>query len=198
MSLGKQAKTLSKKQEDIALAFIKESTRYPLRNKVIFLLSIKAGLRAKEISAITWDMLIDPQGEISEYIHLQNVAAKGKSGRIIPINKQLKEAILDLKQSTQNSCFNPKQHLILSERGWGCSAKVIVNWFKNLYTDLNFHGCTSHSGRRTFVTRAAQEITKAGGSIKDVQAMAGHSNLNTTQRYIDSNDKARKIVVDLI
>jgi integrase/recombinase XerD len=47
MGLGKQAKTLTKAQVDAALNYLSNS-RYPLRNRVILLLSVKAGLRAKE------------------------------------------------------------------------------------------------------------------------------------------------------
>ena len=46
MSLTKQAKTLSKHQVSLTAALLNQ-TRYPIRNQVIFLLSVKAGLRAK-------------------------------------------------------------------------------------------------------------------------------------------------------
>lgn len=195
MGLGKQAKTLTRKQELAVLNFL-ESTRHPIRNKVMFLLSVKAGLRSKEIASITWAMVTDAQGSIGDYILLEDIAAKGKSGRQIPINTQLKLALNELKEKTTISSF--EQTVLLSERRQPFTAKVVVNWFKKLYEDLGFHGCSSHSGRRTFVTRAAGEITKAGGTLKDVQALAGHSNLNTTQRYIEANSEARKDVVDRI
>ena len=47
MSLGKQAKILSKAQIDAVLGYL-TSARYPERDRVIFLLSVKAGLRAKK------------------------------------------------------------------------------------------------------------------------------------------------------
>ena len=63
MGLTKQAKTLCKSQ--VALLFMMlKGTRYPLRNKVIALLSIKAGLRAKEIANLTWAMVTDAQGHL--------------------------------------------------------------------------------------------------------------------------------------
>ena len=46
---GKQAKILSTREVGQIIAHI-EKTRYPKRNMVMFLLSVKAGLRAKEIS----------------------------------------------------------------------------------------------------------------------------------------------------
>ena len=58
MALGKQAKVLNRAQTDAVLAYL-EKTRRPTRNRLIFLLSIRAGLRAKEIAALTWSMAMD-------------------------------------------------------------------------------------------------------------------------------------------
>ena len=48
-----------------------QQTRYPARNLAIFLLSIKAGLRAKEIASLTWDMVTDAEGNLGSALHLQ-------------------------------------------------------------------------------------------------------------------------------
>ena len=86
MALGKQAKTRTKKQATLVLSYLLQ-TRYPLRNKVVFLLSVKAGLRAKEISHLTWAMLTDAQRELASAIRLENNASKGRTGgRVIPLN----------------------------------------------------------------------------------------------------------------
>ena len=69
----------------------------------------------------------------------------------------------------------------------------ITLWFFQLYHDLGLTGCSSHSGRRTFITRAARNIIQAGGSLRDVQQLAGHSSLNTTQRYIEGDNEAKPL-----
>ena len=63
---------------------------------------------------------------------------------------------------------------------------------------LGFSGASSHSGRRTFITKAAKEIVEAGGSLRDVQELAGHASLATTQRYIQGDTEAKRKVVALI
>src|SRR6516164_9083022 len=83
MALGKQAKILNDKQVRAVLAEL-DSRRYPLRDRVMFLLSLKAGLRAKEIASVTWSMVTDGEGQVADVIALENRAAKGKSGRVIP------------------------------------------------------------------------------------------------------------------
>ena len=61
---GRQAKTLSSADVNDLLVFA-SCTRNPLRNRVIVLLSAKAGLRAGEIANLTWDMVLGPTGQIS-------------------------------------------------------------------------------------------------------------------------------------
>src|ERR1700742_645552 len=81
---GKQAKILAADQIDNLLLFA-ETTRYPLRDRVIVLLSVKAGLRAAEIANLTWDMVLDPSGSIGMVLELRDRAAKKGHGRIIPL-----------------------------------------------------------------------------------------------------------------
>jgi site-specific recombinase XerD len=66
------------------------------------------------------------------------------------------------------------------------------------HSDLGFIGASSHSGRRTFITNIARKISAVGGSMRDVQSLAGHSNLQTTQRYIEVDTQSQPKVIDLI
>jgi integrase/recombinase XerD len=130
-----------------------------------------------------------------EYIHLTNDASKGMSGRIIPINRQLRATIIELFDAGD---IDPNAHVIRTERSAHTSAQAIVNLLQRWYRDLGLVGCSSHSGRRTFITNAARKISTVGGSLRDVQHLAGHSSLQTTQRYIEGDSEARKRVVDLV
>src|SRR5258707_12655322 len=91
VSLSKQAKTLSKGQVEAVLGYLAK-TRHPTRNRLIFLLSAKAGLRAKEIARLTWWMVNDSQGEVGRAICLQDSASNGKTGRMIPLNDEARDA----------------------------------------------------------------------------------------------------------
>lgn len=195
MGLTKQAKTLSKHQQFALLSYL-ETTRYAKRNKVIFLLSLRAGLRAKEIASITWGMITDAEGEIANAIKLQNKASKGNSGGVVWMNEDLKHALVEYRKLRKFTHANDK--IIKTERENETSAQAIVNMFKSWYKKLGFEGCSSHSGRRTFITNAARKISTVGGSIRDVQALARHSSLQMTQRYIEFDVEAQKKVVQLI
>lgn len=194
MSLGKQAKPLSKGQSEAVLGYL-GNTRYPIRNRLIFLLSTKAGLRAREIAFLTWRMVTDAQGAIGKAIVLQNDASKGRSGRIIPLGEELRRALGEWHQSIGTV---PSGRVIQTERSKQTSPQAIVNMFSRWYEEMGFDGCSSHSGRRTFITNAARKISLVGGSLRDVQMLAGHSSLRVTQGYIDGEQDAQRRIVDLI
>src|SRR5882757_17086 len=97
---GKQAKILAADQIDNLLLFA-ETTRYPLRDRVIVLLSVKAGLRAAEIANLTWEMVLDPNGTIGTALELRDCAAKKGHGRIIPFHTSLREALATLREKSK-------------------------------------------------------------------------------------------------
>jgi integrase/recombinase XerC len=196
MALGKQAKILNDKQVRAVLAEL-DSRRYPLRDRVMFLLSLKAGLRAKEIASVTWSMVTDGEGQVADVIALENRAAKGKSGRVIPMHPDLKGALIALHRE-RGQRVRPDLPVIYSERNQRLSPAAVAVWFHRLYDDLGMIGCSSHSGRRTFITRAARKIGEVGGSLRDVQQLAGHASLGTTARYIEGDHEAQRKVVALI
>src|SRR5204862_692471 len=126
-------------------------SRHPLRNAVIVLLSAKAGLRAAEVANLTWDMLVDATGEIGGLIELHDTAAKKRSGRSIPIHPDLAVAL-----EAWRLVSPPSDYVIASERGGPMTPLSIVVWFNRAFKNIGLKGCSSHSGRRTFVTRAAR------------------------------------------
>jgi integrase/recombinase XerD len=189
---GKQAKILANQHID-DLLFFADNTRSPLRNRLIVLLSVKAGLRAGEIAKLTWNMVLDASGDIGNRLDLQDHAAKMGSGRTIPLHPDLQQTLSALRQSSPGS--GP---VIRSERGGSMKPLSIVIWFSRAYEKLGLDGCSSHSGRRTFVTKAARLVHKTGGSLRDVQLLAGHRSIQTTQRYIDGDSDAQRRLVSLI
>jgi len=151
---GKQAKILSDQQIKSLLAFA-SSTRYPHRDRLVVLLSAKAGLRAGEIAKLTWDMVLGPGSEIGAVIELRDCAAKKGSGRLIPIHPTLRTALFALQKMAGG--VGP---VIRSERGGAMTPVSVVNWFAVAYRAVGLAGCSSHSGRRTFITRAYASCTR--------------------------------------
>jgi integrase len=138
-------------------------------------------------------MILDPSGEIATAIELHNLAAKMGSGRRVPLHNDLRAALAQWREVSDGH-----HHIVVSERGGGLTPSSIVNWFTAAYRHLGLVGCSSHSGRRTFITRAARLVHKAGGSLRDVQILAGHQSIQTTQRYIDGDTDVQRRLVALI
>jgi integrase/recombinase XerD len=167
--IGKRAKILSLAHvED--LLFFAQHTRHPIRNQVIVLLSLKAGLRAAEIANLSWAMVV------------------------VPIHSDLREALMQLRADPSGT----GGAVIASERGGPMRPIAIVCWFAKAYRAIGLTGCSSHSGRRTFITRAARLVHRTGGSLRDVQVLAGHRSLLTTQAYIDGDTDSQRQLVALI
>jgi integrase/recombinase XerD len=204
LALTRRAKMLTEKQEAAVLGLLDQHGRYRERNAAMFTLSVKGGLRAKEISMLTWSMITDAEGRIADAISLENKASKGKrGGRRVPLNRHLRLA-LERLQDHYGGHPRPESPVIRSERGRNTetggrmSAGSIADWFGDLYNSIGLEGCSSHSGRRTFITRTARKIGQVGGSLRDVQYLAGHASLSTTQIYIDGDSEAQRKVVELI
>lgn len=189
---GRQAKIITEKMLRRMLAYVGGSPTTD-RDRAIILLSIRAGLRAAEIAGLEWPMVLDAEGKVARTISLENRIAKRRSGRRIPMHHDLRQALIRLHRS--DDIDGP---VIRSARGGPMRANSIVNWFIELYNELGFEGCSSHSGRRTFITAAARNVYKAGGSLRDVQILAGHRSIALTQTYIEGDTDAQRRLVSLM
>lgn len=169
--------------------------RYSDRNRIIILLSFKAGLRACEIAGLDWSMVLASNHRVGDHLEISAGIAKRGKARNIPLHDDIRTALRSLHKSEH--C--PKQGpVIRSERGNAMTARSVVNWFRNLYGDLGYIGCSSHSGRRTFITRSARILARTGGSLRDIQELAGHRALTTTERYIAGDRAAQRRLIQLV
>jgi integrase len=194
---GKQAKVLRKAELQRLLNHVSH-TRHPERDRVMVLLSFKAGLRAVEISRLTWSMITTATGELADAISLPNAASKGKGGgRTIPLHSELSDALARL-MAARGDKVRADGRVIYSERADGYSANGVAVWFFTRFREIGVEGASSHSGRRSFITAAAKKITEAGGSLRDIMELAGHASLATTQRYIQGDSAAKRNVIALI
>jgi len=189
---GKQAKVVTPIMLRRMLRFATRSSS-PARDCAMILLSAKAGLRACEIARLDWSMVLDARGKIGAVICVRDAIAKKRSGRVIPLHPALRLALHSLLRVSE-----PSGPVICSARGGHMRPSSIVNWFASLYRELGFEGCSSHSGRRTFITNAARNIHRTGCSLRDVQLLAGHASIETTERYIEGDSIGQRRLVGLI
>jgi integrase/recombinase XerD len=89
---------------------------------------------------------------------------------------------------------DPTAPLIQSQKGGGFSSQTIQNLFKILYKSVGLDDCSSHGGRRFFITH----LSELGVSVRVIQELARHSSLAITQRYIDVSPVKMKNAVNLV
>ena len=179
----KHARVMSEEQEAALVRYLK-TTRDAQRNLVIFLLSIKAGLHATQIAALNWSMVCDETGQIAEAMQIEAPARPKREMQIMPIHPELRQALSELWQ-IRPAPHDPEAPVIYSMRAPGLCAAAVRHWFDSLYAAVGMKGYTSFSGRRTFILRAVEKVSDVGGSLRDVQSLAGHASLITTQRYVE-------------
>jgi integrase len=195
MALKKQASYLTDRQVRNAVSRTGEY-KHSIRNRVIVLLTVLAGLRAKEVVMLRWEHILDSDGQVGDEIRLTDDASKGKSGGSIPMNGELKEALLQLKKVSSDP--DRRSAVIRSDKGGAFRVQSIVNLLWSHYRRCDIDGASSHSGRRTFITNVARKISLTGGSMRDVMSLARHKHLGTTQRYVEKNTQAQREVVKLL
>jgi integrase/recombinase XerD len=116
--------------------------------------------------------------------------------------------LLDTRHSNANvvlrqDCMNELSSLLFkdasralfqSQKGGAFSANTMTQLFLNIYRAAGFENASSHSGRRTFIT----ELASKGVSVRVLAELAGHSSIQTTQRYIDVNPQQMSAAVELL
>ena len=197
-----QAKVLNEKEIRKVLLHI-ASKKHSARNRAMFLMTTNCGLRVKEVASLRISDVLASDGSIREEFYLSAEQTKGSKGRTIVLSKKMQEELHNYLSSrfklkdllavtltdTQRALFptqkNPKR---------GFTANTLCQLFHKIYKDARMTGATSHSGRRTFITKLADK----GVGVRVLMALAGHKSIATTQRYIELNPTVMKAAVELI
>lgn len=133
-------------------------------------------------------------------LHIGNNIGKYGKARSIPLHDDLKDALRNLFDELRGDAdFPAEPHVIPSAKNGASQtltrrAHALKMRINRVYKGLGLEGCSSHSGRRSFVTRGATRANTVGQSLRDVQVLAGHRNLVTTQAYIQPSDQHKKLI----
>ena len=90
----RQAQTLNEAQLRRVIKYTR-SRRHPVRDETIILTSFYAGLRAKEIAALTVGNVFDEEGNVRSQFILSAAQSKGGQTRTVYLNQRFREALLE-------------------------------------------------------------------------------------------------------
>lgn len=186
----KQAPVLNDRDKQRVLLSISRNS-HSARNRCVMQLSWLAGMRAGEISALRIADVIDADGHVRSEIQLKPEQTKGSKARTVLLNTQLQSELacylrmLDLRNRTAP--------LITSKTRKQFSANGLCQVMLHIYDKAGLDKATSHSGRRTFITTLAHK----GVNVRVLAALAGHSSIVTTQRYIDLDHNVLRAAAEL-
>lgn len=217
----KRAKIITDVQFPILIRKAKTSD-HPLRDEAAIRLSYGAGLRGGEIARVRWaNNLLDARGNVMDAIHITSDVGKRSGERVVPLSEETKKSLVRLRKARPEDIYlfyalhdrhapripvldskgkpklNPKgKPLTEVDPAWegNVTPNASIQWFRRFFKEAGFAGCTSHSGRRSFITDLARIANTKGCSLVDVQEFAGHKRLETTAGYIEPSENQVSLV----
>lgn len=187
----RQAQTLKDAEIKRVLAYC-ATRQHSVRDTTIVVFSIQAGLRAKELAALRVGDVYDEHGAVRSSFVLAAEQTKGRRTRTVYVNKALQKQLAQYHSLLHST--KPTAPLFESQKGGHFSANTLCQLLIHIYKMCSLKDASSHSGRRTFITRLASK----GVGVRVLAELAGHSSITTTQRYIDVNAEQLANAVELV
>jgi integrase/recombinase XerD len=191
-TMSKQAKTLTTEELRRVLDHV-ATRKHSTRNRALVVTSFYSGCRVGELSSLTYEDVVDAEGNVRDEIRLKAENTKTKEARVVFVNAKLRRELQQYANIYKP--VNPQVKFFYSQKrkSDGYNANTLTQFFHYLYKRAGVFGASGHSGRRTFITNLASK----GVGVRVLMSLAGHRNISTTQAYIDVNDDMKRKAVEL-
>ena len=172
-----QALALNEDQDQAMIDYLATS-RHPLRDTAIFCLTRYAGMRIGSVAQLLMSDLVNTDGSLKDVVILRSKITKGnKTISAYLSHPVLRKSLQDYLKTRRSKRI---ENVFVSQKGCAFSPNSLAQLMLRHYKRAGLEGCSSHSGRRTLLSH----LLKNGLDIVAVSKIAGHSSINTTQRYI--------------
>ncbi|OUU13858.1 MAG: hypothetical protein CBB97_25500 [Candidatus Endolissoclinum sp. TMED37] len=172
-----QALALNEEQDQEMMEYL-ATTRHPVRDTAIFALTRYAGLRIGSVAKLEMTDILNADGSLKDVVILRRNITKGrKTISAYLSHPNLREALQNWLKTRRSARVD---NVFVSQKGCAFSPNSLAQLMLRHYNRAGLEGCSSHSGRRTLLSH----LLKNGLDIVAVSKIAGHSSINTTQRYI--------------
>ena len=197
----KQARCLNDKELNLLLLYIK-TRKHAARDRAIVACTYFGGMRIGECAALKIKDVLANDGSIKLEINLTAEQTKGKYSRTVVLADKLRNEI----QTYLQTRFDTKQLIALTysehinkplfktQKSNGFSANTLTYTMTMLYKAAGLNGCSSHSGRRSFLTNLSAKSVP----LKVLMELAGHRQAQTTMRYINVTSDMKRAAVELV
>jgi integrase/recombinase XerC len=151
--------------------------------RCLVILLLTTGMRRSEAVAITLEAIDLDNGQLL-------VHGKGSKERTVPLTQEATEAIRHyLQRRKKTDC----QRLFVSQMGEAIQGRIVNRILNRVVAQagLKGRGITPHTLRHTFATH----LIRNGTDIRTVQELLGHSDIQTTARYLHSDTRTKRTAV---
>lgn len=186
-----QARALSDTELEKALNYA-ENTKAAARNRAILLLTHLAGMRIGEVANVRYCDVLSSDNQVLSEIYLRASQTKGNKSRVVLLSARMQAELAQyIAKCPPKDLTKP---LFPTQRAHGFTPNTLTHVINGLYRQAGLNGATTHSGRRGFLTR----LSEKGVSVRVMMQLAGHSQMSTTQKYIDTRPDMLRNAVELI
>lgn len=171
---------------------------FAARDRALFILGIKTGLRISEILSLTLgDVLVGDRFHDRIYIERRHIKGK-REGRSIPLNPSAREALLPWLKILKAEGAPPGTFLFQSRSGRNRPISRVQAWkiLHSVFQRVGVFGrLGTHSMRKSFAQRA---FRKLNNDLLRTQRALGHRSIGSTISYLSfENQEIDEVIMSL-
>ena len=186
-----QARVLTDRELKQVLNYNAACERHAARNRLMLLFTHWAGMRIGEVAALRVCDVVTAELKPRTEIRLTAQQTKGKRARTVFVSTRLQREVA--KYVTASHKRYSERSLFRTQKSCAFTANTATQLLRRVYERAGMHGATSHSGRRSYLTKLADK----GVSVFVLAEFAGHTHISTTQRYVSVGDTQLRNAVEL-
>ena len=160
------------------------------RQELVVLLAGDAGLRSGEIRALRWSSIDFSRGLLTierAYSLDQVLAPKSDKIRTVPMTARLREAL-----QNHHAIRGEHTNVLVNNVGKPPAESRVRDWLNAAQRRAGLAEKGPHTLRHTFCSQLAM----TGAHVMEIKTLAGHTKLETTQRYMHLTPRALRGAVD--
>jgi site-specific recombinase XerD len=178
-------RTFSKQEIDMMLRHFDRDEFIGLRNYMVMCLLFSTGMRKGELLELKMK-------DINLTVDSIKIMGKGSKERIVPIGRAMRRVIIEYVQKREHYLAGTYcDYFLVSKDKRRLLMSGLNTMFANMKKELKLGGerFSPHTWRHTF----AKTFLINGGDVFSLQKILGHSDISTTKKYINLNDRELKV-----